>query len=105
MKVVLIRPNQIPEIGYLNGIDEMWDYVGGSIETVPYGTNMRIVCNDEFLLHDFPLNCMIGGTVYYGNIFICGVGINDDGEWDLISLTDEQLNSLSFVPVVADKIL
>lgn len=103
MKVVLIRPGQVPEVGELNGIDEMCAFVGGSIECVPYSSNMRIVCNDEFLLNGSPLNCLLGGTVYYGNIFICGIGYDDkSGERDLIGLTDAQINSLSFIPVDAE---
>ena len=94
MRVILKYPGKLGEIGEINGYQEMHDFVGGFIEIVRYH-DYCIVCNDEFLLNDSPFNCCINGTMFCGNIFICSEGIVDEesGERDLISLTDDQLES------------
>ena len=93
MIVLYKRPGYFGKLGEINGYEEMHDFVGGCIEIVRYH-DFCIVCNDEFLLNDSPFNCCIGGTMFFGNIFICSEGIvNELGEHDLISLSDEQLES------------
>ena len=94
MRVLLKRPGQVGVIGELNGYQEMHDFVGGFIETVRINRNTVIVCNDNFLNEDFSFNMGIAGTIFFGNIFLCGIDIvNSSGEWDLIGLTDEQLQT------------
>ncbi|MBQ8195687.1 MAG: DUF3846 domain-containing protein [Oscillospiraceae bacterium] len=98
MKVILKRPGQAFEVGELNGIDEIWNYLGGAMETVPFkGYKYRVVCNDEFLYNGSEPNIRIDGVDYYGNIFICSTGENEHGEWDLIGMTDEDLKEFTFL--------
>lgn len=95
MKVLLIRPGEAPEVGELNGYNEMSEYVGGCIETVnAYG--YKIVCNDEFLLNASPYNVTIGGVQFFGNIFVCKVG-TVNGEPDLVGLDDADIGNPEFV--------
>lgn len=94
MKVLLIRPGEAPEVGELNGYNEMRDYIGGCFETVnAYG--YLIVCNDAFLLNDSPYNVTIGGVQFFGNIFVCKVGVVN-GEFDFVGLDDADIGSPEF---------
>ena len=94
MRVLLKCPCEVGKIGELNGYQEMHDFVGGYIEIVRINHNTVIVCNDNFLNEDFPFNIGVAGTIFFGNIFVCGIGIvNDSGEQDLVSLSDEQLQT------------
>ncbi len=93
MKVLLKRPGRCGELGEINGIDEMQDFVGGFIEIVRLH-DYCIVCNDEFLINGSQLNCHISSTTFFGNIFICGEAVvNELGEHDLVGLTDDQIES------------
>lgn len=96
MKVLLIRPGEEPELGFLNGSAEIRSYIGGCIETVPcFG--YTIVCNDSFMLDDSLLyNVTLNGINYFGNIYICKVGIVN-GEHDLVGLEDSDLESSRFI--------
>ena len=94
MRVILKRPDCAPEIGELADYDAMHDYVDGFIETVPlYIYSFRriiIVCNDEFLFNGSEYNCTLSGVAFYGNIFICAIGIFN-GEHDFVGLTDSEI--------------
>ena len=78
----------------LSGVDSMREFVGGSIEIVPFicsdCSKYRIVCNDEFLLNGSEFNVSIGGTQFFGNIFICAEGLVN-GEPDLVGLNADDI--------------
>ncbi|MBP1543239.1 MAG: DUF3846 domain-containing protein [Oscillospiraceae bacterium] len=96
MQVVTKEPGKLPEIRELHN-DQFREFLGGCMETVPYGDGYIIVCNDAFLVDDSPFNCCIGNTMFFGNIFICGESVvNDLGEHDLVGLTDDQIESEFF---------
>lgn len=100
MKVIMKRPGKNFEVGELNGIDEIWDYLGGAMETVVYkGTKFRVVCNDEFLYNGSEPNIYLDDVNYRGNIFICSTGINEFGEHDLIGLTDDDIKELTYLMI------
>jgi len=48
-------------------------------------------CNDEFLLNGSKPNRIIGNTLVHGTFYISGNCLNEYGEWDSCSLTDEQI--------------
>lgn len=91
MQVILKRPGKIATVGYLADVKEMQEYVGGHFETVPFctadGSSYLIVCNDNFLNDGSKFNMSLCGVQFFGNIFICKVGIiNDIGEKDFVGL-------------------
>lgn len=95
MRVLLIRPGEDPELGYLNGTQEIRDYIGGCMETVPFNGYL-IVCNDSFLINNSLYNVTLDGIQFFGNIFICKVGMVD-GEYDLVGLDDTDIASPDFI--------
>ncbi|WP_419079526.1 DUF3846 domain-containing protein, partial [Ruminococcus sp.] len=48
-------------------------------------------CNDEFLLNGSKPNRIVGNTLVHGTFYISGNCLNEYGEWDSCSLTDEQI--------------
>lgn len=98
MRVILKRPGEHVKVGELANYDEMHKFIGGSFETVPFncadGSKYLIVCNDEFLLNGSKFNISIGGTQFFGNIFICGFGLVN-GEHDFIGLNADDIFSIS----------
>lgn len=91
MQVILKRPGEVAEVGELADLHAMREFVGGCFETVPFctsdGSRYRIVCNDNFLYNNSVSNMSLCGVHFFGNIFICKVGVVDDsGEQDLIGL-------------------
>lgn len=95
MKVLFIRPGEEPELGELYGSAKIRAYIGGCFETVEY-KGFLIVCNDSFLLNDTRYNCTIGGTQFFGNIFVCKVGMVN-GEYDLVGLDQSDIDSPDFI--------
>lgn len=95
MKVLMIRPGESPELGDLNGTEEILDYLGGCMETVPYHGYV-IVCNDDFLYNGSKYNVTFGRTEFYGNIFVCKYGVVN-GETDLVGLDEFDLHYFPFL--------
>lgn len=98
MRVIKKCPGEPVKIGELAGYNEMHDFLGGTLETVPFlcadGSRYLIVCNDEFLLNDSKFNISIGGTNFFGNIFICAECLVN-GESDFIGLNADDIFSIS----------
>lgn len=98
MRVIMKCPGEPVKIGELADYDAMHDFLDGCLETVPFvcsdGSKYLIVCNDEFLLNGSKFNISIGGTQFFGNIFICGTGLVN-GEYDFIGLNAEDIFSIS----------
>lgn len=91
MQVILKRPGEVAEVGDLADYEAMREYIGGHFETVPFctsdGSPYLIVCNDNFLNDGSKFNKSLCGTQFFGNIFICKVGIvNEIGEQDFVGL-------------------
>lgn len=89
MQVILKRPGEVAEVGYLSDYNAMHEYCGGCFETVPLecsdGSLYLIVCNDNFLFNNSKFNIWLGGVQFFGNIFICKTGIVN-GEHDFVGL-------------------
>lgn len=91
MQVILKRPGEVAKVGYLADYNAIHDYIGGCFETVPLecsdGSQYLIVCNDNFLNDGSHFNIWLGGFQFFGNIFICKIGVvNDLGECDFVGL-------------------
>lgn len=98
MRVILKRPGEHVKIGELSDLQAMQNFLKGSLETVPFlcsdGSRYLIVCNEDFLFNNSTFNISIGGTQFFGNIFICGVG-SVNGERDFIGLNAKDINSIA----------
>ena len=71
----------------------MQHIVGGSFDIIYFEPKDDAICfcNDEFLLNGSQPNRVIGDTLVHGTCFIAGNGMNEYGEYDSCSLTDEQI--------------
>ena len=58
-----------------NTLEACQELVGGYIEVVKICTNCLLVCNEEGLIRDMPVNRFMNYD-FRGDIFVCGV----DGE-------------------------
>ena len=76
MKAIRKSPSKVPELIEIENIlKALQEQVGGYIETVGIATNAVIICNEEGLLQDLPLQKFLG-HVWAGPILVVGV----DGE-------------------------
>lgn len=71
--------------------------VKGLIEAVYFEPmhDAVVYCNEEFLLHDYKPNRLVGNTLIHGTFFVVGNTQNEYGEWDSCSLTNEQISKYS----------
>ena len=67
--------------------------VGGCIEPIYFEPKETAIawCNDEFLLNGSQPNRIVGNVLVHGTFFVSGNYMNEYGEWDSCSLTDEQI--------------
>ena len=74
-------------------IHAMQSVVGGCIEPVYFEPKGDALCwcNDEFLLNGSAPNRKIGEVLVHGTCYISGDSVNEYGEYDSCSLTDEQI--------------
>lgn len=94
MKILVIEPEKAPyekEIG--DDIHDMQAIVGGCIEPIYFEPKQDALvwCNDEFLLNGSQPNRIVGNVLVHGTFFVSGNYMNEYGEWDSCSLTDEQI--------------
>lgn len=94
MKILVIEPEKAPyekEIG--DDIHDMQAIVGGCIEPIYFEPKETAIawCNDEFLLNGSQPNRIVGNVLVHGTFFVSGNYMNEYGEWDSCSLTDEQI--------------
>ena len=85
MKILVIEPEKAPyekEIG--DDIHDMQAIVGGCIEPIY-----------EFLLNGSQPNRIVGNVLVHGTFFVSGNYMNEYGEWDSCSLTDDQIKKYS----------
>lgn len=98
--MILKRPGEVAEVGELADFNAIRSYIDGTFETVPLecsdGSRYLIVCNDNFLNNGSYFNLSLGGVQFFGNIFICKVGVvNDLGEHDFVGLDSDDILSIS----------
>ena len=93
MTAIYKAPGQKPEIIDIpNTLEALQEKVGGHIETVPFATDARIVCNEEGRLLGLPGNCCLLGVHFVGPILIVGV----DGD-EFTDLPEDMLHMFRFV--------
>ena len=91
LNVLVVEPDYAPYEKEVNGLREMQEVVGGSIQAIyPYKEQVAIVCNEEGVLNGLPFNRSIEGGYggVCGTFFVCG--LDEDG---FCSLTPEQVKT------------
>ena len=94
MKVLVFEKDRLPyEAEIKHNIYAMQHIVGGSFDIIYFEPKDDAICfcNDEFLLNGSQPNRVIGDTLVHGTCFIAGNKMNEYGEYDSCSLTDEQI--------------
>ena len=78
-------------------IHDMQAIVGGCIEPIYFEPKETAIawCNDEFLLNGSQPNRIVGNVLVHGTFFVSGNYMNEYGEWDSCSLTDDQIKKYS----------
>lgn len=96
MKVIYCKVGQDPSLIEIDGsLESMQELVGGRIETFPYEYSpMVLVMNEEGKLQNLPPHRFIanGRDIICGDFFVAAFGKNEDGEDDIVGLTDEQVD-------------
>ncbi|MBT9625272.1 DUF3846 domain-containing protein [Ruminococcus bicirculans (ex Wegman et al. 2014)] len=98
MRILVFEPLKEPYVKDIeDDIQAMQEVVGGSIEPIYFEqTNDALCwCNDEFLLNGSKPNRIVGNTLVHGTFYISGNCLNEYGEWDSCSLTDDQIKKYS----------
>ena len=92
MKVLIVEPGKYPrEADIEHTLEAEQAVVGGTIEAVyPWRDSACIVCNDNGIAENLPLNRMLGDyDIIHGTFFVCGLTSNDFT--DLTPAADEAL--------------
>ncbi len=95
MKVLILEKDRLPyEAEIKHNIYAMQHIVGGSFDIIYFEPKDDAICfcNDEFLLNGSQPNRVVGNTLVHGTCFIAGNGMNEYGEYDSCSLTQDQIN-------------
>ena len=80
MKVLIVEPGKYPrEADIEHTLEAEQAVVGGTIEVVyPWRDRVCIVCNDNGIAENLPLNRMLGDyDIIHGTFFVCGLTSND----------------------------
>ena len=109
MRILVFEPLKEPYVKDIeDDIQAMQEVVGGSIEPIYFESDGKALawCNDEFLLNGSKPNRIIGNTLVHGTFYISGNCLNEYGEWDSCSLTDEQIEKYKqqFDHIIVDRI-
>ena len=89
MKVLIVEPGKYPrEADIEHTLEAEQAVVGGTIEAVyPWRDSACIVCNDNGIAENLPLNRMLGDyDIIHGTFFVCGLTRDDFTE-----LTPQQM--------------
>ena len=98
MRILVFEPLKEPYVKDIeDDIHVMQEVVGGSIEPIYFEPKQDAICwcNDEFLLNGSKPNRIVGNTLVHGTFYISGNCLNEYGEWDSCSLTDDQIKKYS----------
>lgn len=92
MNVLVVEPGYLPYEKEIDGLRDMQELVGGSIQAIyPFKETVALVCNEEGILQHLEFNRSVPERGYggiLGTFFLCGLG-----EEDFISLTPEQVKT------------
>ena len=95
MKVLILEKDRLPyEAEIKHNIYATQHIVGGSFDIIYFELKEDAICfcNDEFLLNGSQPNRVIGDTLVHGTCFIAGNKMNEYGEYDSCSLTQDQID-------------
>lgn len=98
MRILVFEPLKEPYVKDIeDDIHAMQEVVGSSIESIYFEPKQDALvwCNDEFLLNGSQPNRVVGNVLVHGTFFVSGNYMNEYGEWDSCSLTDEQIEKYS----------
>lgn len=98
MKILVVENGKTPYKAEIrHDIHAMQSVVGGCIEPIYFEPKQDALvwCNDEFLLNGSQPNRVVGNVLVHGTFFVSGNYMNEYGEWDSCSLTDEQIEKYS----------
>ena len=98
MKILVVENGKTPYKAEIrHDIHAMQSVVEGCIEPIYFEPKQDALvwCNDEFLLNGSQPNRMVGNVLVHGTFFVSGNYMNEYGEWDSCSLTDEQIKKYS----------
>ena len=93
MKILVCEAGKHPAVKEIeHTLKNLQDIVGGYIEAIyPYEEPVGLVCNEDGIALNLPLNRIVEGYgVIRGTFFVCGLT-----EEDFCGLTDEQIDRYS----------
>lgn len=97
MKVLIVEPGKYPrEADIEHTLEAEQAVVGGTIEAVyPWRDSACIVCNDNGIAENLPLNRMLGDyDIIHGTFFVCGLTSDDLAEGGYTDAVDDALARL-----------
>lgn len=78
IRVIVKMPHE--DVGHIEIIKNEWEslrkLVGGFIELARLTGDMGLLCNEEGLINNLPINCEVAGFTFFGTIIAIGI----DGE-------------------------
>ena len=80
MKILIVEPGRKPHMAEIpDTLEAMQQTVGGYIQAIyPWEDEVGLVCDEEGLLKQYPLNRMISPDIaIFGTFFLCGLGEED----------------------------
>lgn len=81
IKVIAKYPGKIPHVTSMsNSLENLQKYVGGYIEAVALPSGIVVICNEEGKIKHLPINGVVDGFVFVGNIIFAGVQGEEFGD-------------------------
>ena len=91
IRVLVFEPQQeAKEMCIKNDLVQFQKIVGGYIELVRITNDVVMLCNEEFLIHDYQPNRIVNGVVIHGTFLLIG-----DVSPEFGSLSDDQIKIFS----------
>ena len=95
IRAIVKRPDEM--YGHMtnisNSLKNLQNTVEGYIETVTVASDLVIICNEEGVIRNLPLNCELCVHQFFGTLIICGV---DGDEFGDIPITFDQWKRFFF---------
>lgn len=77
LSVIVKRPGMAAAVSTVkNTLEDLQKFVGGYIETLTLDNGIVVICDEEGLLKNRAVSCLMEGNYFFGPIIIAGV----DGE-------------------------
>lgn len=93
MRIIYKEPGKDPrQLVLPNELKPLQDLVGGYIESVTFGSDWLVLCNEEGRLMGMPYNCEVCGVDFVGPIIF--VGYNSEGDFTDFPASVEQLKKV-----------